>query len=305
MGDARAWIDKRASVLSARDARWGRQRAADPPRRRLLLRPGNAAARGHCAGFEQSQKPAGPRRPDCRSAAIAEADAPGVSLVDAGRQAPDGRSSELRDRLLAIGSDSSELPQAAFRRRSQSPRLSSAPAPNRATRATIAFPESDRPDGREPAMPLPRQQPSRRARRTTGSPRLSGSNATRGRRHPPRYCFPDGIGRTPQAKSDRPASADRAIASRGAGYPFESGRSSPPPVPSRWPEGGRQTIHSGGRDRLAVHSAWDAVCPAFAAAGWDRSLRRPRSNLTQMDNPSRGKERRRNGGPWPLRHYRF
>ena len=28
--------------------------------------------------------------------------------------------------------------------------------PNRATRATIAFPESDRPDGREPAMPLPR-----------------------------------------------------------------------------------------------------------------------------------------------------
>ena len=42
---------------------------------------------------------------------------------------------------------------------------------------------------------LPRQQPSRRARRTTGSPRLSGSHAARGRRHPPRYCFPDGIGR--------------------------------------------------------------------------------------------------------------
>jgi len=65
------------------------------------------------------------------------------------------------------------------------------------------------------AMPLPRQQPSRRTRRTTGSPRLSGSHAARGRRHPPRYCFLDGIGRTPQAKSDRPASADRAIASRG------------------------------------------------------------------------------------------
>ena len=37
-----------------------------------------------------------------------------------------------------------------------SPKLSGAPAPNRATRATIALPESDRPDGREPAMPLPR-----------------------------------------------------------------------------------------------------------------------------------------------------
>ena len=74
---------------------------------------------------------------------------------------------------------------------------------------------------------LPRQQPSRRARRTTGSPRLSGSHAARGRRHPPRYCFPDGIGRTPQAKSDRPASADRAIASRGtrscrSGHPDDS-----------------------------------------------------------------------------------
>ena len=32
------------------------------------------------------------------------------------------------------------------------PKLSSAPAPNRATRATIAFPESDRPDGPEAAM---------------------------------------------------------------------------------------------------------------------------------------------------------
>ena len=37
-----------------------------------------------------------------------------------------------------------------------SPKLSGAPALNRATRATIALPESDRPDGRELAMPLPR-----------------------------------------------------------------------------------------------------------------------------------------------------
>ena len=41
-----------------------------------------------------------------------------------------------------------------------SPKLRSAPAPNRATRATIAFPESDRPDGREPTMPLPRTEQS-------------------------------------------------------------------------------------------------------------------------------------------------
>ena len=37
-----------------------------------------------------------------------------------------------------------------------SPKLSSAPTPNGATRATIAFLESDRPDGREPTMPMPR-----------------------------------------------------------------------------------------------------------------------------------------------------
>jgi hypothetical protein len=47
----------------------------------------------------------------------------------------------------------------------------------------------------------PRQQPSRRARRTTGSPRLSGRHAARGRRHPPRYCFPDDIGRPLRPKA--------------------------------------------------------------------------------------------------------
>ena len=84
-------------------------------------------------------------------------------------------------------------------------------------------------------IPLPRQQPSRRARRTTGSPRLSGSHAARGRRHPPRYCFPMAFGRAPQAKSDRPASADRAIASRGtrscrSGEPDNAFRSKDPPT---------------------------------------------------------------------------
>ena len=51
---------------------------------------------------------------------------------------------------------------------SQSPKLSGAPAPNRATRATIALPKSDRPDGREPAMPLPRLQQPQRATATRG-----------------------------------------------------------------------------------------------------------------------------------------
>ena len=54
---------------------------------------------------------------------------------------------------------------------------------------------SSAPPAPAPAIPLPRQQPSRRARRTTGSPRLSGSHAAGGRRHPSRYRFPDGIGR--------------------------------------------------------------------------------------------------------------
>jgi len=39
-----------------------------------------------------------------------------------------------------------------------SPKLGSAPPPNRITRVTIAFPESDRPDGREPTMPMPRKR---------------------------------------------------------------------------------------------------------------------------------------------------
>jgi hypothetical protein len=47
-------------------------------------------------------------------------------------------------------------------RLSPSPKLSGAPDPNRATRATIALSKSDRPDGREPAMPLP---PGRRKMR--------------------------------------------------------------------------------------------------------------------------------------------
>ena len=78
------------------------------------------------------------------------------------------------------------------------------------------------------AIGLPRQQPSRPARRTTGSPRLSGSHAARGRRHPPRYCFPDGIGRTPQAKTPEaivpPGHARDRNARKALARPLRAGR---------------------------------------------------------------------------------
>ena len=65
----------------------------------------------------------------------------------------------------------------------------------------------------ERACAMPRQQPSRPARRTTGSPRPSGSHAARGRRHPPHFRF-RGIGRSLGPGSDRPSSAVRVIAMR-------------------------------------------------------------------------------------------
>ena len=45
-----------------------------------------------------------------------------------------------------------------------SPKLSRAPPPNRAPRAAIAFPESNRPVGGEPTMPMPRLQQPRQPR---------------------------------------------------------------------------------------------------------------------------------------------
>ena len=69
-----------------------------------------------------------------------------------------------------------------------SPKLSSAPTPNGATRATIAFLESDRPDGREPTMPMPRTQSHnlsvpRRPVRTHGwCPITTEASAARDRR---------------------------------------------------------------------------------------------------------------------------
>ena len=52
---------------------------------------------------------------------------------------------------------------------------------------------------------MARQQQPCRVQRTTDSPRLSGSHAARGRRDPPHYSFPDGIGRPrrPEEKSSR------------------------------------------------------------------------------------------------------
>ncbi len=64
------------------------------------------------------------------------------------------------------------------------------------------------------ASDSPRPQSSRRGWRTAGSPRRCTSRAARGRRHLPRYCSFTALGRPP-ARSDRPASAVRVIASRG------------------------------------------------------------------------------------------
>ena len=43
----------------------------------------------------------------------------------------------------------------------------------------------------------PRTQSSRRGQRTAASARRCTSRAVRGRRRPPRHCFPDGVGRPP------------------------------------------------------------------------------------------------------------
>jgi hypothetical protein len=56
--------------------------------------------------------------------------------------------------------------------------------------AALRLPMRNRHEPGNRASALPRQQPSRRARRTTGSPRLSGSHAARGRRHSRAIAFP-------------------------------------------------------------------------------------------------------------------
>ena len=67
---------------------------------------------------------------------------------------------------------------------------------------------------------LPRTQSSRRGQRTAASARRCISRAVRGRRRPPRHCFPDGVGRPPgQEQSSclghaRDRNARRAIAWR-------------------------------------------------------------------------------------------
>ncbi len=63
---------------------------------------------------------------------------------------------EPRARVLSANALVGMLVPVGPWRLSPSPKLSGAPAPNRPTRATIALSESDRPNGREPAMPLPR-----------------------------------------------------------------------------------------------------------------------------------------------------
>ena len=85
------------------------------------------------------------------------------------------------------------------------PKLSGAPAPNRATRATIAFPKSDRPDGREPAMPLPRTHASRHATRTTASSGPCDRRPARDRVGDPRCCSRWGCNSGRERKPDMQA----------------------------------------------------------------------------------------------------
>jgi hypothetical protein len=63
---------------------------------------------------------------------------------------------------------------------------------------------------------MPRPQSFCRGWRTAASPRRCTSRAAGGRRHPPRYRF-YAASADPPARSDRPASADRVIATRGKG----------------------------------------------------------------------------------------
>ena len=77
-----------------------------------------------------------------------------------------------------------------------------------------------------------------------------------------------------------------AAASGRREYPFESGRASSPPVRSPRPAGGRGPRIPGGLGASRTTWAWDAALPTIGAAGGNQSLRRPRTNLTQMDTPS-------------------
>ena len=62
---------------------------------------------------------------------------------------------------------------------------------------------------------MPRRQQSRRARRTTGSPRLIGSHAVEAGGIRRAIAFPIASDPSDQTESNRPASADRTLASRG------------------------------------------------------------------------------------------
>jgi hypothetical protein len=80
--------------------------------------------------------------------------------------------------------------------------------------APLLLRRSSTPTAAAPARALPRPQSSRRGWRTAASPRRCTSRAAGGRRHPPRYRF-YAASADPPARSNRPASADRAIATRG------------------------------------------------------------------------------------------
>jgi hypothetical protein len=131
-------------IRSRRQLRWCRQRPVVPPLCGARTRRARAGTRGrYCLSLAERQSTSMPTpclllsNPSSLRAGADQTAAPrrlqkptppGVSLTSAGQQAPEGSPSDIRDRLPKIDSDSSELAQPAFPRRSQSPNLDERPA---------------------------------------------------------------------------------------------------------------------------------------------------------------------------------
>ena len=136
---------------------------------------------------------------------------PGVSRTSAGQQAPDGSPSEIRERLPMIGSGSSELAQAAFPRRSQSPRsMRRAPGLEMIASPWIGAPASSGPDACFARVAGRQGSPPRQATRL-----LPFCCWVRG---PPRFCVAAGC--------ERPAMPLRAASRRRRGEPWAPERAS-------------------------------------------------------------------------------
>jgi hypothetical protein len=95
-----------------------------PQRRRAEVLHGRQRAPAR----EQSQKPAVECGQTAAPPRLQKPTPPGISRTSSGQQAPDGSPSKIRDRWPMICSDFTELAQAGFPRRSQSPRSERLPA---------------------------------------------------------------------------------------------------------------------------------------------------------------------------------